>query len=90
MPTAVEYALVKHWHAQNGCGSGPPAVTVLHHDAAPHGHVQAAVLQPMLPSSTPSGELLLTGPLTALLLIATAVSTARRRAPRPRPARSRH
>jgi hypothetical protein len=30
MPTAVEYATAVPWHAQNGRGSGPPALNVWH------------------------------------------------------------
>jgi hypothetical protein len=30
MPTAVEYATAHPWHAQNGCGSGPPALNLFH------------------------------------------------------------
>jgi hypothetical protein len=28
MPTAVEYAVMKQWHTQNGCGGAPPVQNV--------------------------------------------------------------
>jgi hypothetical protein len=76
MPTAVEYAVMTHWHAQNGAGGGPPAQD------------QAAVLQLNVPPSTPSGEWLLTAPLAALLLVVTIVAAVRRRARRSAPRES--
>ena len=87
MPTAVEYAVMKHFHAQNGCGSGPPDLSLLqaHHAAgsSPHGQTQTMGYQLDLPSTAPSGELLLTGPLTVLLMVITVMSALRRRAYRP-------
>lgn len=65
MPTAVEYALLTSLHTQNGAGGGPLA----QQDAAVG----------WLPPTTPSGELLLTGPLAGLLLVAVVAAAVRRR-----------
>lgn len=80
MPTAIEYALTNHWHTQNGAGGGPPAVNLAQNGAGsgPPNHSDAAVL---VPSAPPTGELLFTGPLAALLLVAAIVAAVRRRAP---------
>ena len=78
MPTAVEYA-VKHWHVQNGCGSGPPALNVVHTQNGAGGGPPVAYTalpgQPDVPPAAASGDLL----FTTLLLIVAALTTSRRR-----------
>jgi hypothetical protein len=86
MPTAVEYAVAVHWHTQNGCGSGPPALTVSHTQngvgTGPPGANLATVAHP--PAPLPPGELALISPVAALLLVATLLATMRRRTHRVR------
>jgi hypothetical protein len=76
MPTAVEYALTTPWHTQNGCGSGPPALNVVHGGlpSTASGQTQAAAAP-----AVPAGEALLTSPLAVLLLTATLLAAIRRR-----------
>jgi hypothetical protein len=73
MPTAIEYGVMKQWHAQNGAGTGPPA------------QHQAAVAQPDITPAAPSaGEWLLTG-LLLVVAIAAAGRRRLRRTPAPAP-----
>jgi hypothetical protein len=82
MPTAVEYA-VKPWLGQNGCGSGPPAQSLTHTQNGAGGGppAQAVVAQPG--PVVPPGELLVSSPLTVLLLVVAVLTTVRRQARRP-------
>lgn len=85
MPTAVEYAVVNHWHAQNGCGSGPPVLNLVHTQNGAGGGPPAANLTATgAPPAIPAGEALFTSPLAGLLLIAAVLATIRRRAHRVR------
>ncbi|MEU5261636.1 hypothetical protein [Amycolatopsis sp. NPDC021455] len=71
MPTAIEYAVAQHWHAQNGCGGGPPEANLVlaHSGTSPDVSVAQA-----------DGWLL--GGLPAVLLLAVAAAVWSRRAAR--------
>jgi hypothetical protein len=85
MPTAVEYAVAVHWHTQNGCGSGPPALTVAHtRNGVGTGPPEASTATVAQPQALPPGAPLLISPLAALLLVATLLATMRRRTHRVR------
>jgi hypothetical protein len=81
MPTAVEYALTIPFHVQNGCGSGPPALNILHTQNGAGGGppAQSQATAAGIPPAVPAGELLLTSPLAAFLLIAAVLAMIRRR-----------
>jgi hypothetical protein len=77
MPTAIEYAVVEHWHAQNGCGGGPPTQNlVLAHSGTSSSEVALNVS-----SATPADGWLLGG-LPAVLLLAVVAMVWRRRSAR--------
>lgn len=80
MPTAIEYAVAEHWHAQNGCGSGPPAqnLVLVHSGTSTAGTSLAGS-----PANPADGWLV--GGLPAVLLLAVAIVAGRRRWARSRP-----
>jgi hypothetical protein len=74
MPTAIEYAVAPHWHAQNGCGGGPPEQNLVLAHSGTSGH----------PSGIPAAQAggLLLGGLPAVLLLAVVTAVWGRRTAR--------
>ena len=74
MPTAIEYAVAPHWHAQNGCGGGPPEANLV------LAHSGTAISGSDVSAAQADGWLL--GGLPAVLLLAVVAAVWRRRTTR--------
>jgi hypothetical protein len=72
MPTAVEYAVMKQWHTQNGAGGGPPAQNAVLAQDVPQASTE--------PLSDPLAALLLVVAVVASVRYRTARRTKRRAA----------
>ena len=85
MPTAIEYAVARPWHAQNGCGGGPPEQNLV------LAHSVTSGSAPDVSAAQADGWLL--GGLPAVLLLAVFAAVLGRRAARAgsgTPGRKRH